>query len=388
VSTSGTHADYWEKRNEVRWDLELQNYVRDLQPVVKSKRAVLPAVSISNRLVRQLFYDDQQWEVYMYTLPADTLEKVMLAFFGRQLDPATCKGALLQLMSLAVSSLSFRVSFRPKHIGDREVFAANLLGWVAYSTCSYGADAYVHFSGSLAMLTFLMDPKQLNQQSLSSDLATFGPFIMDCANAWTTRNGGIPQRLTSFGQRVKYFDQLFGSDNPGIWHCGTLEAANATLGNLMEITLRVVSEFARNEEEESASRSRADEVVQYVRAELGDADLHAGLMTIYRSFQGELTNHATVEGQLITRVFHRLRCVLLLLAILEQPSIQVGVSTAKAQYLGKVVISFCRKQAIRRNGPIEDYYLISWHNFSHLLLGGMCLTMEDYPESKLLIGYD
>jgi hypothetical protein len=227
----------------------------------------------------------------------------------------------------------------------------------------------------MGMLTFLMENKALGLR-----LVTYGPFIIDCANAWATRNGGIPRRLTSFQQRVQYFDELFGADNAGVWYSGTLEAANATLGNLMEVTLRVVCEIARNEEQWSSSNTRMEEVLDYVRSELGDADLHGGLQTIYGSFQRDLTNHTTVEGQLITRAFHRLRCVLLLLAILEQPSIQIGVSTLKAQYLGKVVVSFCRKQAIRRGGPIEDYYLTSWHNFTHLLLGGMCLTMDDYPE--------
>jgi hypothetical protein len=227
-----------------------------------------------------------------------------------------------------------------------------------------------------------MEPEQLKDRPITPLLMTFGPFIIDCANAWTTRNGGIPQRRTTFDQRVKYFDELFAVDTSGLWHSGTLEAANATLGNIMEISFRVVCEIARNEEEECTYRARADEVVEYVRAELGDATLHGGLLTIYRLFQAEHINHATVEGQLITRVFHRLRSVLLLLAVLEQPSILIGVTTAKAQYLGKAVISFCQKQAIRHSSPIEDYYLISWHNFSHLLLGGVCLTMENYPERK------
>ena len=227
------------------------------------------------------------------------------------------------------------------------------------------------------MLTFVMEQERSGR---NPHLVTFGPFMIDCANAWATRNGGIPRRLTNFQQRVKYFDVLFGADNSGLWHSGTLEAANATLGNLMEITLRVICEIAQNEEQGVASRDRVEEVLHYVRAELGDADLHGGLRTIYDSFQGQLINHTTVEGQLITRVFHCLRCVLLLLTILEHPSIQIGVSTLKAQNLGKVIVSFCKKQAIRRGGPIEDYYLTSWHNFTHLLLGGMCLTLEDYPE--------
>ena len=97
-----------------------------------------------------------------------------------------------------------------------------------------------------------------------------------------------------------------------------------------------------------------------------------------------LTDHTTVEGQLITRIFHRLRCVLLCLSILESPTVQFGVMTQKAQYLGKIVISFCQKQAIGRGGPIEHYYLISWHNFTHLLLGGLALAIDDYSECKYL----
>jgi hypothetical protein len=153
----------------------------------------------------------------------------------------------------------------------------------------------------------------------------------------------------------------------------------------MEVCLTCAYQVARKEGTHNSNKDTVGEVLQYVRAELGDVQLHAALQAIHRSFQGLDTDHSTVEGQLITRLFHRLRCVLLLLTILEADSIQYGVHTPKANYIAKIVVSFCRSQAIRRGGPIDDYYMISWHNFSHLLLGGMALPTEECPERKDLL---
>ena len=50
------------------------------------------------------------------------------------------------------------------------------------------------------------------------------------------------------------------------------------------------------------------------------------------------------------------------------------------RHLAKILISY---QSIRRGGPIEDYYLISWYNFSHLLLEGMALSQECVERENL-----
>jgi hypothetical protein len=144
-------------------------------------------------------------------------------------------------------------------------------------------------------------------------------------------------------------------------------------------------QYARKELKGDFERDNVDHVLQYIYAELGDRDLHSALRTLYQSFQGAQTNHTTVEGQLITRLFHRLRSTLLLLTVLEAPSVQLGVLTPKAEYLGSKIISFCWIQAIRRDGPIEDYYMISWHNFCHLLLGGMVLSPLESPGGKCIL---
>ena len=109
------------------------------------------------------------------------------------------------------------------------------------------------------------------------------------------------------------------------------------------------------------SRDGVVPVLQHIYSELGDFDLFTGLNTIYAAFQGQHTNHATVEGQLITRLFYRLRCILPLLTLLEADSIRRGVSTAKAELVATTVIKNCCTQTVRRGGPIEYYYMISWH---------------------------
>jgi hypothetical protein len=257
------------------------------------------------------------------------------------------------------------------------------MGWVAYSTCSQGLLAHVHFEESLALLTYLSsEASRSAYKPLHSSLLRYGPFILDCANAWTVRNGVLPIRATTFDQRVIYFDDLGSNDTTGSWHTGILEAANSTLGNLIEISLTTLHNLAAQATELDFSRQGVDQALQYIRAELGDPDLHAALEAIYKSFQGVRTDHSNVEGQLITRLYHRLRCILLIHGILESPSLEDGMALPNTGYIARAVINFCRRQAIRRDGPIKDYYLISWHNYAHLLLGGIALQAYEHPECK------
>jgi hypothetical protein len=311
--------------------------------------------------------------------PTYVLIFTVLAWSARQTTPSEYRKQSSIYRAKAVRKLNIHLGSTAVTLECGFAFASNLLGWVAYSTCSEEVEAHVHFRGSLAILGCLIDTAT-NRGPLEAQLITFGPFIIDCANAWAVRHGIVPQRSTTFAQRVNYFDALSSTTNSNAWYSGTLEAANSTLGNLFEVALTSVYRLARQESEFDYTRPAINDVLHYVRAELGDPDLHKALQTLYQNFQGQSTNHTTVDGQLITRLFHRLRCVLLLLTILEAPSIHEGVTCAKSNFLARKIISFCHNQAIRRGGPIEDYYLISWHNFSHLVLGGMALSRQETPE--------
>jgi hypothetical protein len=304
---------------------------------------------------------------------------VLLACSARRLPNPAHADDISEYIARTVRGLGWKVSFR--RIQPHDSLVANTLAWVVYSTCTHETEAHIHFNGSMGILTYCMSEDCGYQSEI---LATFGPFIIDCVNAWTTRHGGIPQRCTTFKQRVNYFHELFLVDPAGTWYSSVLEAVNAILGNLMEISLRTIYEAARSEAEEIYVRNGVEEALEYIRAELGDFELQDDLRTIYRSFQGSQTNHTTVEGQLITRIFHRLRYILLLSTILESPGIQFGISSLKVQYLGRTILSFCRIQSIPRDGSTEDYYLM-WYNFTHLLLGGMTLTNDEHPDCKTLV---
>jgi len=263
---------------------------------------------------------------------------------------------------------------------DLCVFTSHLLAWISYSTCSQELFAHTHFEGSLAILTHLCN-QDSTYYPLSPMLLLYGPFILDCASAWTTRNGFVPFRSTTFNQRVQYFDDLRLNDRNNFWHTGILEAANSTLGNLMEVCLTALHNLAKQEAGVDFSHQGfQDQALQYIQAEVGDPDLHAALKAIYNSFQGVQTDHSNIEGQLITRLFHRLRCILLIHTILESPSLQEGMSLPETKYIARTIVNFCRKQTIRRGGPIEDYYLMSWHNYVLLLLGGMALRANQHAE--------
>jgi len=120
----------------------------------------------------------------------------------------------------------------------------------------------------------------------SKDWMVHAPFILDCGNAWIVRHGKIVPRWTTFSQRVQYFDQFRATGEAGgIWLAGDLEAANSTLGNLMEVSLTWALRFAQEEANVNFSRANATEVLVYIRSELGDLDLHTALTSLYRSSQ-------------------------------------------------------------------------------------------------------
>ena len=266
------------------------------------------------------------------------------------------------------------------------IIGSTLLGWITYSanvsevsTASYFKISYAQvFTWLGVWQSFARDP---DTPQAPYHYRLYTSFALDCANAWLVRNGSILVRTTTFADREFYFTH-FEQLSARAWHSGQLEAANATLGNLFEVSLTSVLRFARNEINSDFSKERLDNVLLYIRAELGDADLHRALRNLYRRHQGNNTNHTTVVGQLIRRIFHRLRCVLLLHAILSQASVFAGVQCADALIIARKIVCFCAKQVIRHGDPIEDYFLQSWHNFSYLMLGGMGLT-DDAPQASM-----
>lgn len=154
-----------------------------------------------------------------------------------------------------------------------------------------------------------------------------------------------------------------------------MEAVNATVGNLFEASLTSVLRLAKKESNFDFSREGAADSLQYIRSELGDSDLHLALHHLYLSHQGKNTDHTNVVGQLITRIFHGLRCVLFLHAVLSQESVYIGIQSSDALIIARKTVAFCGKQVISRAGPVEDYFLQSWHNFSYLRLEEQVLRM-------------
>jgi hypothetical protein len=242
-------------------------------------------------LIEQFLKDIKPNETYIY-LSDQCLAWAVLAWKSRQCAPSECKEQLSIYGGMTVKQLNLAIGYTQF---DKEcIFASNLIAWVAYSSCSDEIDPRVHFKHSLAILDNLLGSYESNP--LPKAIVIFGPFIIDCGNAWAIRNGAIPCKCTTFHQRVEYFDHLCVNDPAGIWYTGILEAANSTLGNLFEVSLTCVCEIITKEVEHDFTRDTVDNVLQYIRAELGDVDLHQALTTLNQSFQGSQTNHTSVDG--------------------------------------------------------------------------------------------
>ena len=321
---------------------------------------------------------------YAMTPSVGVLNSAVKTWMARLLPPRECEQARLHFASEVITELHQKMKWRTSlSLNHDDVFASNLLGWTAYCTSSEEltgqATLHGHFSGSVAILLFLYENTQMNYFLDREKLNEFGPFIIDCANAWNVRNGRLPSLGTTFSQRVKYFEGLahVGTECNALYQ-GTLEAANATLGTLLEVSQSCTIGLANGDI--FYTTETVDYILRYLRAELGDVDLHLALQEIRQNIEGDKRDHSTVQGQLCTRLFHRLTAIMLLLSVLEEQSISEGFATPKARYLADMLVSGCQFHALRRGGPIEDYYMISWHNFSLLLLGGLALNLEEYPE--------
>ena len=316
----------------------------------------------------------------------ECLQYVVAALRNRRKDGVEYTQRASAYEGYAISQLNGAISESRER--EPHVYVANLLGWLAYTSCSSTIHAPAHFKGSYAILDFLLNPGVHLRRRLPEkrSLFIFGPFIIDCAVAWSVRAGVVPSRNTSFIQRTVYFDQFGGSNDAGSWYSGILEATNSTLGNVLEVALNTVCQTIAKEIVSDFNRDTVDQALLYIRSELGDLDFQNALGQLHESFQEDKTDHSTVEGQLITRIFHRIRVVFLLEAVLEAQSVEIGVLDAKTNAIARSVISFCRKQTSDRNADriIEDYFLMSWHNFSHLLLGGMSLSPVDTPDRNRL----
>lgn len=274
----------------------------------------------------------------------NALNYAILAWKSRQLSLEEYTENISTYISRACGCLNGAISGSAVFL-PHGVFASHLLAWIAYS-CSQEFAAPLHFKGSLAWLSAIFDMSREKGESPPEILTTHGPYIIDCSIAWVTRHGAIPNRSTDFSQQVKYFEELRRIDESDSWRSGILEAANSTLGNLMEIALTWVYNITTREAAFNSSRDNVNDVLQYIRSELGDMDLYTSLKTIYEGFQGFPTNHSTVEGQLITRLFHRLRCILLLLTLLEADSIMIGVLTRKANFIVSLGTVALRRYAV------------------------------------------
>ena len=110
---------------------------------------------------------------------SSSLIYAVLAWSARVMMPSMYLEQLPRFAAGAVDNLNICVT--REIINADCVYASNLIAWVAYSSCLDEVDPRVNFQHSLGFLKILLE----RRKPLTSALEVFGPFIIDCANAWT-----------------------------------------------------------------------------------------------------------------------------------------------------------------------------------------------------------
>lgn len=322
-----------------------------------------------NSFVRQLSL------VHGVTLNFPALRHAVLSWAARQLPPEQYELQFLEHQNLALQYL--RANLHSEDCWEDALFTSTILAWNSYSSFNEQTSVRSHWLGAGEILMAL----QRSPSKRSGMLTAFAPFVLDCISAWSVRYGGVPSRWTSFSQRVIYFEQLFRVATSHSSQTGTADAVNATLGNVLEMSLTCLSAVV---EEATGRPPLLDEMsligaIHHIRDELCDMDLQHALVAI----QVPSGNGETIHEQLTSRLIHRHKCILLIDSILKErtrllPSL---CSSTAVSAVARGLISSLR-WGVRQN-LTNDYYRTTWHGYSHLLLGGLPLRGEDQERRAL-----
>jgi len=104
-----------------------------------------------------------------------------------------------------------------------------------------------------------------------------------------------------------------------------------------------------------------------------------------REFQATDLNSVEEQWTLHLGLCHRLRCILLVHSIFSSPTVWEGINSNETTTVATALISLLRSQSLPRSAPIRDYYLLSWYNYSHLLLGGIALSNGGCPQRNDMV---
>ena len=326
------------------------------------------------------------------TITASLLKQMAVAF-GRIISPAPLRYAILTYAALnrqdkikglhykdkALRALRTRLN---RKIVDSDVFAAQMLGWIA---CCQGSnkEALIHATGSRLMLSHLSGRETQAESSVA--LRLFKPLILDDMNYIVRICGESPRSVpsrggSSFAQRLAYNQELCRTGTPSeAWQSPPLETVHNYLRGAIGCAIVLLKNIAIKEENGTSVLERnaeANQIIDYITAKIED---NVFKDTLASSKQSLPTAKTQLEAQLIQYQSVGLQCLKLMLAILEPSTILLGLESAQAITIAAQILS-----ATKISGPSTLYYKDTY--CCHLSLGAMVVPSADlfegmkYPE--------
>ena len=275
----------------------------------------------------------------------------------------------------------------PGTIQESDVFAVLLLSWMEWNRGNI-ADAMVHANGCLLMMNLWSNDS--NGREASDLFALVAPFVLFCVDELRCRcslrgQWTAPIYQLDFGRCVKYQTE-FVSRRGRYWRktTGLFAALDEIQNNQFLLLARCIARITAEPNTEDDQRSIVDDVLKYVLGQMSDPNFNDALATfgvfIHATQPPDIdSNHQSARDYL----FNSVKCSQLMVVILEMPTIMQGLKDPRVVSLAQLLGSSF-KSGKSRHGVDENYPVVNY-NPAQLLLAGLVLQKEKYPDRNIPI---
>jgi hypothetical protein len=369
-------------------------------PSPKSLSSINPSRPIPTAISSVIGQDDVVVLQYAYSLEGTFWASCFKRFaieYGIAISHASLRHALLAMTLCEYPSMHMKQQIEyhkrearrqlirsietPSMIHDGDVFAANMLAWVALQQ-GLETEALLHAKGLLAMIKHLKGGERLT----SNMLQVFEPLVLDDAILIFSTLGELSMfryydLKTMFKKRKSYFHELCRTGTPPeAWQSPPLQALVTHLGELLTCSVSWLTHIVRTKTARHAVRKvMIDQVTHFIKSELSDTELKRDLVILeqlqmhqnLRGMENRLDNHAFVE----------LRTIELLVIALEAPTLPEGLDNPRSNTIATSLVSILRIIGAPIRCP--KYY----NFYYHLAIGvaALALSRNEIPERTSIL---
>jgi hypothetical protein len=261
-------------------------------------------------------------------------------------------------------------------IQDADVFAAFLLAWATYRDSAGVPESLKHARGCGDMMRYI------SSSGADTPFLQIFKFLVWDKISWmiltadSSRFSSVAP-LSSFGHRVRYYEQLCITGTPvGAWKSAPLEAVNDYLCDLLRTSLVWFHDIVIAESSYSLGAvSIPAGMANYIRERISDFELQNVLFNMQQSLRKDNGSMISDEDKEVIQLqFAQLQTINFLNTILLSPTILERINTAQTTFAAEQLLRNMQAQP-RLSSPLTDYY----HDYSLLgiALAGLTLSKED-----------